>query len=63
MALVVEVLVLPQECGARNRERGVCVYGGAGREIMTSSRVSVFLSSIPEQPKGGGLTGEVSHVF
>lgn len=40
-----------------------CVLGGGGHEIGTLLRVSVLLSSIPEQPEGGGVIGEVRHVF
>lgn len=39
-----------------NKEGGSGVFVEEG-EVVTLFLVSVFLSSIPEQPKGAGLTG------
>ena len=62
MAQVVFVLALPQECGARDKESGWCVLG-RGHEIIIPLRVSMFPSSLPEQPEDRGVIGEVRHVF
>lgn len=48
-----------EELGTREDELGMCGEG----DVILLFLASMFLSTILEQPKGGGLAGWVSHVF